>query len=129
MIVYREEDMEMNDVFKVSMTVGDSDTAIARKSGGLPVFATPAMIALMENAAYTLLKNEGKESVGTEMNVKHTRACLPGTEVYAQATVTSANGNWVNFNVAAYDDKGEIGSGVHTRYIIDPEKFMDKLNR
>ncbi len=116
-----------DDTIKIGITVTDSDTAIAHKSGGLPVYATPAMIALMENAAFTLLKNDGKDSVGTEMNVKHTRACLVGAEVHAVATVTSVNGNWVNFNVQAFDGKGEIGSGVHTRYIIDSEKFMNKL--
>jgi predicted thioesterase len=118
----------VNDTYKVAITVQESDTAIVHKSGGLPVYATPAMIALMENAAFTLLKNEGKDSVGTEMNVKHTRACLVGAEVYAVATVTGVNGNWVNFNVAAFDGKGEIGNGNHTRYVIDPVKFMSKLN-
>lgn len=118
----------VNDTYKVAITVQESDTAIVHKSGGLPVYATPAMIALMENAAFSLLKNEGKDSVGTEMNVKHTRACLVGAEVYAVATVTGVNGNWVNFNVAAYDGKGEIGNGNHTRYVIDPVKFMSKLN-
>lgn len=119
----------VNDTYKVEITVQDCDTAIVHKSGGLPVYATPAMIALMENAAFSLLKNEDKDSVGTEMNVKHTRACLVGAKVYAEATVTGVNGNWVTFNVAAYDEKGEIGNGNHTRYIIDPEKFMAKLNK
>ncbi|MBR5183097.1 MAG: thioesterase family protein [Bacteroidales bacterium] len=118
----------VNDTYKVEITVQDCDTAIVHKSGGLPVYATPAMIALMENAAFSLLKNEEKDSVGTEMNVKHTRACLVGAKVYAQATVTGVNGNWVTFNVAAYDEKGEIGNGNHTRYVIDPVKFMAKLN-
>lgn len=118
----------VNDTYKVAITVQESDTAIVHKSGGLPVYATPAMIALMENAAFSLLNNEGKDSVGTEMNVKHTRACLVGAEVYAVATVTGVNGNWVNFNVAAFDGKGEIGNGNHTRYVIDPVKFMSKLN-
>lgn len=118
----------VNDTYKVEITVQECDTAIEHKSGGLPVYATPAMIALMENAAFSLLKNEEKDSVGTEMNVKHTRACLVGAKVYAQATVTGVNGNWVTFNVAAYDEKGEIGNGNHTRYVIDPVKFMAKLN-
>ena len=121
--------MNVNDIFEVTITVQESDTAIAHKSGGLPVYATPAMIALMENAAFMLLKNDGKDSVGTEMNVKHTRACLTGSKVYATAKVTSANGNWVNFEVAAFDEKGEIGNGVHTRYIIDALKFMAKLTK
>lgn len=121
--------MEIKDTFRTEILVQDCDTAIAHKSGGLPVYATPAMIALMENAAFSLLQSDGKESVGTEMNVKHTRACLVGAKVYAVAEITSINGNWVGFNVSAYDEKGEIGSGVHTRYIIDSEKFMAKLNK
>lgn len=121
--------MNISDIFEVKIIVLDSDTAIAHKSGGLPVYATPAMIGLMENAAFMLLKNEGKDSVGTEMNVKHTRACLVGANITAKAIVTGVNGNWVNFEVIASDDKGEIGRGEHTRYIIDPEKFMSKLNK
>lgn len=120
---------KLDDIYKVEITVTESDTAIAHKSGGLPVYATPAMIALMENAAFSLLKAEGSDSVGTQMNVKHTRACTVGTQVHAIAKVTGCNGNWVNFEVSAFDSKGEIGSGEHTRYIIDPKKFMDKLNR
>ena len=54
---------------------------------------------------------------------------MPGTEVWAIAEVIEVNGNWVKFNVAAYDNKGEIGKGTHTRYIIDSEKFMAKLRK
>lgn len=120
---------EINDIYRADLTVTEKDTALALGSGGLEVYATPGMVALMENAAFTLLKNEGSDSVGTEMNVKHTRACLVGAKVYATAKVTSVNGNWVNFEVAAFDEKGEIGSGIHTRYIIDAEKFMAKLSK
>ena len=119
----------INDIYRADLTVSEKDTALAMGSGGLEVFATPAMIALMENAAFSLLKQEGSDSVGTEMNVKHSRACLTGSKVYATAKVTSVNGNWVNFEVAAFDEKGEIGNGAHTRYIIDAQKFMAKLTK
>ena len=121
--------LETNVKYSIEIIVSESDTAIVHKSGGLPVYATPAMIGLMEAAAYNLLKQEEYklDSVGTEINVKHNRACLVGTKVTAEATVTSINGNWVNFNVTAYDQKGEIGNGTHTRYIIDAEKFLNKL--
>jgi predicted thioesterase len=121
--------LETNVKYSIEIIVSESDTAIAHKSGGLPVYATPAMIGLMEAAAYNLLKQEeyNLDSVGTEINVKHNRACLVGTKVTAEATVTNVNGNWVNFNVTAYDQKGEIGNGTHTRYIIDAEKFLNKL--
>lgn len=113
--------------YRADMTVTAEDTAKAYSSGALEVFATPGMIALMECASFQLLKNEGADSVGTELNVQHLRACLPGTDVWATAVVEEVNGNWVKFRVAAYDNKGEIGKGSHTRYIIDPEKFMAKL--
>lgn len=121
--------LETNVKYSIEIIVSENDTAIAHKSGGLPVYATPAMIGLMEAAAYNLLKQEeyNLDSVGTEINVKHNRACLVGTKVTAEATVTNVNGNWVNFNVTAYDQKGEIGNGTHTRYIIDADKFLNKL--
>lgn len=114
---------------RADMTVTQNDTAKSYHSGALEVFATPGMIALMECASFELLQKEGADSVGTELNVQHLRACLPGTDVWAIAQIEEVNGNWVKFNVAAYDNKGEIGKGTHTRYIIDPEKFMAKLRK
>lgn len=115
---------------KEELTVLDKDTAKSYKSGGLDVFATPAMIALMECAAFTLLKQEpvNVDSVGVEINVQHLRACLINTKVWAVATITSVNGKRISFDITAYDNKGEIGKGTHTRYIIDAEKFMLKCN-
>lgn len=114
---------------RVDMTVTQNDTAKSYRSGALEVFATPGMIALMECASFELLSKEGADSVGTEINVQHSRACLPGTKVWAIAEIEEVNGNWVKFNIAAYDSNGEIGKGTHTRYIIDPEKFMAKLRK
>jgi Predicted thioesterase len=118
---------EIGDNFKVENVVSTKDTAIAMGSGGLEVYATPAMVALMESAAFNLLKSKGEDSVGTMINIKHLRACKINTKVWAVATVTGVNGNWVNFKIEAFDDKGEIGTGEHTRYIINCEKFMSKL--
>ncbi len=119
--------MNIGDKHKESITVSDKDTAIAHGSGGLEVYATPAMVALMESAAYRLLKAEDTDSVGIEMNVRHTRACKTGTLVNAEAEITSIDGKRVTFNIIASDDKGEIGSAVHVRYIIDPVRFMERL--
>ncbi|MCI1721002.1 MAG: thioesterase family protein [Bacteroidales bacterium] len=110
--------------------VTDKDTAAAYKTGGQEVFSTPAMIALMEESAFLLLKESpvGEDSVGTEMNIKHTRACGVGAKVYSIAKVEKIDGNKVVFSVSAGDEKGEIGCGTHTRYIIDPVRFMKKIN-
>lgn len=114
---------------RADAVVGKENTAIAMGSGGLEVFSTPSMIALMENAAFNLLKSApyNEDSVGTLMNVAHTRACKIGAKVYAVATVTAIEGRKVTFSVKAYDEKGEIGSGVHERFTINPDKFMSKL--
>lgn len=114
---------------RAEMIVTENDTAAKYKSGALEVFATPGMIALMECSSFGLLEKYGAASVGTEINVQHLRACLPGTKVWADAIITEVNGNWVKFDVAAYDEKGEIGKGTHTRYIVDAEKFMAKLKK
>lgn len=119
--------INIGDKYNLSIVVVAKDTAIAHKSGGLEVFATPAMVALMENSAYSLLKEAGLDSVGTEINVKHLKASLVGTKIDSCATITSINDKWIGFNVECRDEKGVIGSGSHTRYIINPEKFMNKL--
>ncbi|MEG2849547.1 MAG: dihydrolipoamide acyltransferase, partial [Bacteroidales bacterium] len=112
------ENIAVGMTYRVDLTVLEKDTAKSYKSGGLDVFATPGMIALMECAAFTLLKNEpvNVDSVGIEINVQHLRACLVGTNVWAIATVTLVSGNKIGFNIVAYDNKGEIGKGNHIRY-------------
>ncbi|MBO7562689.1 MAG: thioesterase family protein [Bacteroidales bacterium] len=107
--------------------VTDQNTAAAYGTGAMAVFSTPAMISMMEEASFLLLKKLGYASVGTGVNIKHLRACLPGTEVWAEAVVEDIDRKAVTFSVTAYDSKGEIGKGTHSRFIIDPEKFMYKL--
>ncbi len=116
--------------------VTEENTAAAVGSGLVPVFATPYMIALMENAAATALlphiaDDEG--SVGTHLNVAHSSATPVGMKVWAEATVTAVEGKKITFEVAAFDEAGEIGRGTHERFIIKPEKFLaktqTKLNR
>lgn len=107
--------------------VTNQNTAAAAGTGAMGVFSTPAMISMMEEASFLLLKNLGLASVGTGVNIQHLRACLPGTEVWAEAEVESIDRRAVYFKVTAYDSKGEIGKGTHSRFIIDPEKFLKKL--
>jgi predicted thioesterase len=113
-----------------SMTVSESDTACAVGSGSLDVFATPMMIALMERAACIVLSDvleEGQTSVGTQIDVSHTAASRVGAEITATATITGVDGRKVDFVVTASDGAGEIGSGRHTRVIVDGAKFMAKV--
>lgn len=114
----------------ISTTVTPDTTAMAMGSGGLSVYATPAMVALMEQAAMLavqpLLPN-GYGTVGTELNVQHTRALPISATVCACATLKAIEGKRLTFEVKAYNDQGTIGQGTHTRYIIDNEKFMSRL--
>lgn len=109
--------------------VTPQNTADAIGSGLVPVFATPYMIALMENAAANsllpfLAEDEG--TVGTQLNVAHSSATPIGMKVWAETTVVAVEGKKIVFEVAAFDEAGEIGQGTHERFIIKPERFLAK---
>ena len=108
-------------------TVADNETAQVLGSGGLPVYSTPSMICLMELAAYKLAEAAGHQTVGTKVEISHLRACLPGTEVTAEAELTEIDGRRLSYKVKVSDAKGVMGEGRHERFIIDPERFMAKL--
>lgn len=118
---------------RLEQTVTEELTAAQVGSGALPVFGTPFMIALMENAALTLLQSfldAGQGSVGVHLDVKHTAPTPIGMKVIVEAEVTavSENGKMVDFAVSAWDEKGPIGTGTHTRAIIHNERFLAKCN-
>jgi predicted thioesterase len=105
-------------------------TASRYGSGALTVFATPAMVGLMENAAMNAVQNhlpEGYGTVGVEISVKHIKATPLGMKVYSEAILTEIDGRRLSFSLRAWDDHGEIGSGTHSRYIVDNMKFMEKI--
>ena len=118
---------------QLTQTVTQELTAAAVGSGALTVFGTPFMAAMMENAAMTCLQNfleDGQGSVGTHLDITHDAPTPVGMQVWAEAEITgvSENGKMVDFKVSAWDEKGPIGSGVHTRAIIKSEKFLAKCN-
>lgn len=122
--------MEIGKKIRIEKRVEQSDTAAHYGSGLLSVFATPAMIALMENAAHQLSRTQlpaELDTVGSEVKIKHTRATPLGATVYAEATLIEVDGKKMVFEVIAFDAKGEIGKGEHTRYIIDPIKFLERI--
>ena len=115
---------------RIDKIVGEEDTAAHYGSGLLPVFATPGMIALMEKCAHLLAKSllsADEDTVGIEINIKHTRATPMGARVYAEALLVEHENKRFTFEIRAYDEKGEIGNGTHVRYMISPTKFMEKL--
>lgn len=109
--------------------VTEKNTAVAYGSGGVAVYATPAMIGLMENAALSAVDPhlpEGMATVGTELNVKHLSATPMGMVVRAKAELLEVTGRRLVFNLEAYDELEKIGEGTHERYIINIEKFLKK---
>jgi predicted thioesterase len=115
---YQEQKVEMK------------DTAKAYGSGLIEVFATPAMIALMENTAHTSVNDslpEGFATVGTHLNIEHSKATPLGKKVWCESVLESQDGRKLTFSVTAYDETGIIGKGTHERFIINVEKFMEKL--
>lgn len=118
---------------QLQQTVTAELTAAAIGSGALPVFGTPFMAAMMENAALTCLQSfleEAQGSVGTHLDIRHDAPTPVGMTVWAEAEITavSENGKMVDFAVKAWDEKGPIGQGVHTRAIIHSQRFLDKCN-
>lgn len=116
---------------QVEQVVDETLTAQAAGSGALPVFGTPFMLAMMENAALTCLQpflEEGQGSVGTYLDVRHSAPTPVGMKVTAEAEIYDVNERTVMFKVRAWDEKGPIGEGTHTRVIINNEKFLQKCN-
>ena len=118
---------------QVQQVVTDDLTAANVGSGALPVFGTPYMCAMLENAAMTCLGNflePGQGSVGTHLDVSHDAPTPVGMTVWAEAEIyaVSENGKMVDFKVKAWDEKGSISEGTHTRAIISSERFLNKCN-
>ncbi|HON71414.1 MAG: thioesterase family protein [Tenuifilum sp.] len=117
--------------FTATEMVTKDNTASKYGSGLVDVFATPAMVALMEKAALNAVLPHlphGFNTVGTEICVKHTKATPLGWEVHSKATLKEVDGKKLVFDVVAWDSEGEIGRGTHTRYIIDSKRFMEKFS-
>lgn len=116
--------------FRKEIVVLHEDTAKHYGSGLLEVFATPAMIALMENASMQCISGflpEEWGSVGVDVNIRHLKASPVGAVIQCTATVVEADGRRIVFAVAAQQGEDLIGEGTHTRFIINNRKFMEKL--
>jgi predicted thioesterase len=127
--------MEFNTILKPGLrgekteTVTDENTAASWGSGGLPVYATPSMIALMEGAAVNAadrLLPSGWSSVGTGLEVKHLAAAPVGLEVRAAVELLEIDGRRLRFRVEAFAGPDKIGEGHHDRFIVENERFLKK---
>ena len=99
-------------------------------SGLVDVFATPMLVALVEQTCYESVLphlGEGQGTVGTLVNVSHLSATPIGKRVWCDSELTEVDRRRLVFSVKAYDEAGLIGEGTHERFVIDTAKFMDKL--
>ena len=111
------------------MTVTDDDTAIAKKSGEVPVLATPRVVALCEEASVRALLGElgpRETSVGMQVQLDHLAPTAVGHLVTAEATVEKVKGRRVTFTVSVRDERGLVAVGRVTRVVVDIERFLDK---
>ncbi len=114
----------------VELVVGDDDTAVALRSGDVPVLGTPRIIALAEEAAVRAIEASllaAETSVGMKVQLDHLAPTAVGDTVRAEATVERVNGRRITFTVSVNDDRGLVAVGRITRVVVDRERFIDKV--
>ncbi len=124
--------LELGMTGEATTTVVHENTAAAVGAGGVEVFGTPMMIALMENAAWRAVAaslDEGDVTLGVLVNVQHLGATPLGQQVRATAELAEIDGRRLVFKVEAYDEQKKIGAGIHERFIVNLERFLKRLAR
>lgn len=119
--------MEIGIRGKQTVTVSEANTARAMGSGTMDVFATPAMIALMEKTAWMSVADvvdEGCVTVGIRVEVSHDAPTPVGGAVTCESELVKIDGRRLCFEVRAYDERGVVGKGTHERFIVNEEKFL-----
>ena len=108
------------------------DTALTMGSGDLEVYATPAMVALMEYTSKELIRSflsKDETTVGISLQVSHVRATPVGHEVRVSARITELDGRKITLSLEAHDGEHLIGQGVHERVVVDSQRFMSKIGK
>ena len=116
---------------KIEYVVTENDTAEKYGSGMVKVFATPAMISLMEKTCLELVLPflpKKNNTVGISINIRHIKATPVNMKVTCIAELIEIDNKKLKFKLVAFDEQGEIGNGYHERYIVDTEKFMKNLD-
>ena len=117
---------------QITRTITEEDTAEKVKSGSLPVLATPALSAAMEEAACKALApflSVHETTVGGSISLIHKAPTLPGHTITVTATVTEVRGKKISFHITASDENGDIGEADHDRFLVDSVKFMEKAEK
>jgi len=116
---------------EVELLVTDADTAVAFRSGEVPVLATPRVVSLCEEASVAALVGRlepGSTTVGHTVQLDHVAPTRVGTSVRAEATLLKVNGRRLTFSVAVSDARGLVAAGKITRVIVDAERFLEKAH-
>ena len=122
--------MEIGIKYTSTTVVCEENCASKVGSGGMDVFATPSMVALMENAAMNAVAPhlpEGSTTVGIEISTSHIKASGIGAEIKATAVLVAIDGRKLVFEIEACDGEGIIGKATHSRFIVDRERFLAKI--
>lgn len=123
--------LKANAAAEITEVVTEDNTAIKYASGTAPVYATPALVGLMEHAAVKAIGDQlpqGYSTVGISMNIKHTSATPVGMTVKAKAVLIDHDRRRLTFKIEGYDDAGSVGEAVHERFIIEAAPFIEKAN-
>ena len=121
--------IHVGDEIELTEQVVPESTAKEWGSGSLPVYATPAMILLVEKTAVKLLDgklDEGQTSVGTNLNVAHVSATPVGGTIKCHCTLSEIDRKRLVFHIEVTDNKGRVGIGTHERFIVSGDPFMEK---
>lgn len=115
----------------IEIKVNQSNTAVSMNSGTLSVFATPAMVALIEETAWRSIMpclDEGLSTVGTRLDIEHVSPTPVGMNVKCETELIEIDGRRLKFKTNVYDETGLIGTGTHERFIVNTVKFQTKAN-
>lgn len=123
-------DLEAGLTGEITHVVTDADTAATYASGLVPTLSTPHLVALMENAARETVQphvGEGESTVGTRIDMRHLAPTPVGMEVRVRAELIEVNGRRLRFHVEAWDEVEKIGEADHERFVIDWQRFMERV--
>ena len=112
-----------------TVTVTEELTAARVGSGELPVYATPALIALAEECAWKSVAGElepGQGTVGTRMDLAHLAATPVGMKVTCETELTEVDRRRLVFSVRVSDETETVAEGTHERFIVDNDRFLRK---
>lgn len=127
-----ENNLKLGLIGQAIINVTEENTAIKFGSGSVKVFATPAMVGLMEKAAINAVDNllpDGFATVGTHIDVRHLSATPLGMIIIAKAELIEIDGKKLKFKIEAFDEIEKIGEGIHSRYIIKLQDFLERTNK